>query len=101
MIPRAGQGRFGSRSGIPHTPCASHISKPLFVTADVDCVVQCVGSWLNSMVDPSVVAESIESLDEYLTGTLTPLITTLTTDLTAYEVVLTLLMAHWCGCSCR
>lgn len=62
------------------------------------------------MVDPAVVAESIESLDEYLTGTLSPKITTLTTDLTAYEVVLDLLMSHLCGvvaahadaqCSCK
>ncbi len=32
-------------------------------------MLQCVGTWLNGMVDPTVIADGLESLDTYLSGT--------------------------------
>ena len=47
--------------------------------------MQCVGTWLNGMVDPTVIAVGLETLDADLTA-ITSTTTSLTTDLTAWQV---------------
>ena len=70
--------------------------------------MQCVGTWLNAMLDPTVIADGLETLDTYLTGTFDTMTQDVTTDLTAYGVRCTpcllilplMLLASACTTTC-
>jgi len=47
--------------------------------------MQCVGTWLNGMVDPTVIADGLETLDADLTA-ITSMTTSVTNDLSAWQV---------------
>lgn len=50
--------------------------------------LQCLGSWLDGMPDPSVIAEGLTDMDTWLSGTLTPAITDVNDSITAYKVII-------------
>lgn len=55
-------------------------------------MLQCVGTWLNGMADPTIIADGLESLDTYLSGTTStsgtfdPAREAVITDLASYGV---------------
>ncbi|DBB04426.1 TPA: hypothetical protein ACH3X1_012908 [Trebouxia sp. C0004] len=46
--------------------------------------VTCVATWVNGMVDPTLIADGLDSLDAYQTATFDPVKTDVATDLNAY-----------------
>ena len=74
---------------------AMHVQKQHRHCRSIEVIVimlQCVGTWLNGMADPTVIADGLDSLDTYLSGTSTtsgvfdPAREAVITDLASYGV---------------
>lgn len=48
--------------------------------------MQCIGTWLNGMTDPTIIADGLATLDTYITGPFQTITSDVTSALTAYAV---------------
>lgn len=49
-------------------------------------MLQCLGPWLDDMVDPTIISTGLADLQTWLTSTLTPDVNAVTADLAIYTV---------------